>query len=191
MKNKSNKLPKWLIVCLVIVIVLGVYALVGTITFSRKIHLPIQEYTAEEHSIALDILEEDYNPIGEQRTDSEYKQLVEKQVGISFYFYTEKDLGNRLDGTTHPLLRIITIDSTISGYDYCIALAHEALHLKTFCANERYICIETFKFLYENEDEELHNIGVWYARDQLFGLYRGDYNIQDFIINYLLKGENK
>jgi hypothetical protein len=22
-------------------------------------------------------------------------------------------------------------------------------------------------------------------------LYRGDYNIQDFIINYLLKGENK
>lgn len=189
MKQKSDKFPKWLIAFLIVEAILVLYTLVVMIMFFRIIEVPTEPYSNEEYNQVLNLLNSDYEQSTPQRTDDEYKRVIEEQLGLSMYIYTEKDLGNSTDGITHILVRLITIDSTIEGYEYCLAFTHEALHLKTCSKNETYICTETFKFLYENEDEELHNIGVWYARQQLMDLYIGEYNIKNYIINYIIGEE--
>lgn len=183
MKQKTNKYPKWLLVILIIEAVLVLYTLIVMTMFFRTIEVPTENYSNEEYDQVFNILNANYEQPIQQKEKYEYKRIIEEQLGLSMYFYTEKDLENTIEGITHILIRLITIDSTIEGYEYCLAFAHEALHLKTYSKNETYICIETFKFLYENE--ELHNVGVWYARQQLMGLYIGEYDIKSYIINYI------
>ena len=183
MKQETDKFPPAILITLIFEAVLVLYMLIVMIVFFRPIKVPTELYSNEEYNQVFNILNADYEQPTQQIGKYEYKRIIEDQLGLSMYFYTEGDLANSIEGVTHILLRKIVIDSTIEGYEYCLAFAHEALHLKTYSKNETYVCMETFKFLYENE--KLHNVGVWYARQQLMGLYTGEYDIKSYIINYI------
>lgn len=105
-------------------------------------------------------------------------------MNLSMYIYCESRLGELYKGITSPIFRTIIIDEELKGYDYCETFAHEAIHLKYIVDNERYVCFETFKYLYEND--KLHDVGVWYGYNQITrGHTLVEYDISDLVIDYL------
>ena len=118
-------------------------------------------------------------------SDSDFKKIVEDEICLKFYFYGRANLGETYNGLTLATIRTILIDERMSGYDYCVVFAHEAIHLKHFIGNERYVAFETFKFLYESK--KLHDVGCYYGIRQMHGFYTGEYDVYDLIIDYLTK----
>lgn len=120
----------------------------------------------------------------EIKTNEEYRELIEEDMGINFYIYSEKDLVG-YSGKTYPIIRLIILDSELTGYKYCETFVHEAIHLKEFIGQEDYVSFKTFQYMYENE--ELRNVGVWFGLSQIYGSYEGEYNVSHLIVNYLTK----
>lgn len=183
-KRKLDWISKIGVGLILICVILLVYMGIVGIVFCRKINMPIKIFMPTDYYNVLDMLERDYENSIPHRSNKQYKALVEEQLDLNFYIYIEKELDNH-NGLAIATIRTIVLDDDLTGYQYCYVFTHEAMHFKKFAKNETYICFETFKFLYENEDEELHNVGVWYAIRQLYGYYSGEYDCSDYIINYL------
>jgi hypothetical protein len=149
--------------------------------FFRDKKIPPYINSQLDYLNAYDILCQEYDDTC-QKPKAYYKEFVEDDMGVKFYFYGERKL-DKHNGLTFATIRLIVVDNTIDGYEYCVTFAHECIHLKQFVSDERYVCYETFKYLYESE--ELHEVGVWYGYRQLYGCYNGEYNIEDLVVNYL------
>lgn len=162
-------------------VILIVYMSILVFISFRKIDMPVVIYTSNEYNKVLADLWVEYIPLNTQRTNQEYKELLEEELDLNFYIYCEADLKSNCGLRLTPI-RTMIIDKELSGYEYCLTFTHEAMHFKRFSANEIYICFETFKYLYENKDTELHNFGVRYAITQLRG--EADYDCHDQIIGY-------
>lgn len=185
MKHK-NSFIKALCIIILIFVVANVYLITVGLVFNRKITTPLYFYSSNDWHIAYNKLEQEYES-STAKSNSEYKELIEQQADFKFYFYKEKEIKGKYCGFAYPTIRLIVIDERLSGYKYALNFAHEVMHLKRFAGDERYICFETFKFLYESEG--LHNVGVYYAQRQLGGGWSGEYQIEDLIIKYLLEKE--
>lgn len=177
----KSKLDRAIAVLLLMcVLTLAYFGTCGLIFFRDK-SIPPHINTQLDYLNAYDVLLQEHDDT-RQKPKAYYKEFVEKDMGVKFYIYGEKELG-KYNGKTFVTIRLILIDNTIDGYEYCTTFAHEIIHLTHFVANERYVCYETFKYLYESE--ELHEVGVWYGCRQIYGYYSGEYNISDLIVNYL------
>lgn len=187
MFKNLDKTTKSLIIAVIIVSIISLYFIIVSIVFTRKIDVLVENYTQSDYLKAWNIIEEEYCGDTVERTNKEFKTLIENDLNLSFYIYCDKPLNSSVKGKSYISVRLMIIEKQLKGYEYCLVFAHEAMHFKKFAKNEKYICIETFKYLYENEDNELHNAGVWYAREQLLGCYTGEYDIRSFIINCLVR----
>lgn len=162
------------------------YCLTLLLIFHRGLDLPTPQITYQQYTKAKEILEEDLHENPCWFTDQEFKNYIEKDFNLKFYIYTESDLKGNYNGKTYPVTRTIVIDNELNGYGYCKTFVHETIHLKHMVANERYVCFETFKYLYESDD--LHDVGVWYGYRQVVnGHYLAEYNISDLVVDYLTK----
>lgn len=170
-------------ICLVILIYLGICCGV----FFRKKELGIAVVTTTQCYIAMEMLRQDYDYDAGVKSKQFYRDAIEKDLGVKFYIYGETDLGSKYNGLTIPTIRTILIHDDVTGEDYCIVFAHESIHLTQFISNERYVCFETFKYLYESKIEELHNAGVRFGLKQIQGVYSGEYDVYDLIVDYLTK----
>ena len=171
-----------LAVLIICVIVLGwVFSIL--LIFNRQVEIPITIVNYKNYYEALSILQKELGKNPCKFNDSQYKEYVEKDLGLSFYIYKEKDLGNKFNGKAYPTIRTIFLHEELTGYEYCEVFVHEAIHIKRCIKNEKYVCYETFKYLYE--DEVLHHVGVAYAWKQMNTSYSWDYNIQTQVIYYL------
>ena len=185
--KKYDKLDKIfisvIILCVFVLIYFGTCALI----FFRNKDVPLVVVNSKDYYNAIDKLHREYNDNAiTSLSESQYKEIVEKELGLKFYIYLERDIkSNDYVGLTLPTIRTIIVDEYAKGYEYCITFAHETIHLIQFIKEERYVCFETFKYLYESN--KLHDIGVWYAMKQLYGYYSGEYNISDLVIDYLTK----
>lgn len=182
-KRKLDWISKIGIGLILIGVIFLVYMVILVFIYYREIDMPVVIYTPNEYNKVLADLWSEYIPLNTQRTNQEYKELIEEELDLNFYIYCEKDLKWN-DGLELKPIRTIIIDNDLSGYEYCLNFIHEAMHFKRLSANETYIHFETFKYLYENEDIELHNFGVRFAIKQLRGDYKEDYNCHDQIIGY-------
>ena len=177
-KSKFNRaIAVLLLICVLAFVYLGVCG----ILFFRNKTLPVYINSQYDYLYACNILEQGYEE-RDVRTKEYYRNKVEKDLGLNFYFYKERKL-SEYGGVTFPTIRLIVLDTDVSGYEYCVVFAHETIHLTQFIADERHVCYETFKYLYESE--ELHEVGAWYGYRQLYGYYNGEYNIEDLVVNYL------
>lgn len=177
----KSKLDRAVAILLLMCILTLVYCLTCGLIFFRNKNISPHINTQLEYLNAYNILCQEYSDTC-NKPKSYYKQFVEKDMEVKAYFYSERKL-NKYNGLIFATIRLIVIDNTIDGYEYCTTFTHEVIHLTHFVANERYVCYETFKYLYESE--ELHEVGVWYGCRQIYGYYSGDYNISDLIVNYL------
>jgi hypothetical protein len=96
------------------------------------------------------------------------------------------------NGECNLYFRIIRINPSRKGAYYARTFTHEAMHLKHCTEKELFVCYETFKFLYENENKYLRSAGVQYAIDNLKHNVAEEYNITSQIMYYFLveKGAN-
>lgn len=177
MLKKLNKIANWLIIILVIV---NIYLLGIGVAFNRDIRVPVVFPQQSQYTMAWNILNEDFEE--PTKTDDELRDVIAKDLGLKLYFYKEKPMQDYA-GKTYVTIRLILMDIDANGFEYAQVFTHEVMHLKKMVANEKWVCFETFKYLYEHE--ELHNVGVWYGQKQLQGCYGGEYNIADLIVNYL------
>ena len=143
-----------------ICVALASYVIVGIGVFYRPISVPKYEYSKTELEHYADMLNDQYDVRLRRLTKEEYKYLLDLDLDAT-YMYSEKPM--RMAGVTHPLIRLISTDNDLDDMEYCVALTHEMHHLLLFSGNERYICQETFKYLYENENEYLRNVGIRYG----------------------------
>lgn len=181
-----KKAIKWLILIIVTMIIF--YSSI-TMAFNRKIDVPINTYTQEELSETYDLLLYEYDTNMVYKTKKEYRKLISDELNLNFFWYREDELGDRYEGQMSLFTRLIIIDPDLSPIKYCITFTHEVMHFKKFSADERYICFETFKWLYEHDNPELHNAAVLYGLYQVQGCYSGEYDCRDCIINYLKEGK--
>ena len=181
---KMDRGLRSLIAVSIFVGVICIRCLFIALIFMRREATPKDEYSYEDYRKAYKTLGEDLDAPYSIRTDKEYKEFIEKDLGLKYYIYTENDL-KRDSGRAYILIRTMVIDKHQDGYYYCLTFAHECMHMVRFRQDERYISFETFKYLYEHEDEELHNVGVWYGYRVLRDKYSGDYDIKEEIVNYL------
>lgn len=154
----------------------------------RRIDMPRYTYTLEEENKAIKQLQNEYDTSYPALTKEEYKELVENDLDFKMYIYAEMNLDKwNANGVALILIRTIIIDDDVDISVYPMVLAHEILHFKKLSNNEKFICLETFKYLYHNDDVQLKNIGILYGLQQLGGAYVGDYEIKEYIIKEIKK----
>lgn len=181
---EKSKLDRFIAFMVLVIVLMLVYLGVVVLVFFRNKTMPIHFYTNTDYLTAVEILEKEYDKNEEVKSNSYYKSKIEKDFKLNCYIYSEKKLKSH-NGVTFPTIRTIIIRQGVGGYEYCETLAHETIHLKEFIKQEDYVSYKTFLYLYESE--ELHNVGVWFGLRQLYGYYSGEYNVADYIVNYLTK----
>ena len=168
-----------LLLCMFVLLYLGGVAVV----IFRKKQMPVYINSQADCMNAYSRLVREYDERADVKSNEYYRQLIEKDLGLKFYIYKETDNMSYYTAGSCLVIRTIVIDKNNVGYTYCWNFAHEAMHLKHFILHEEYVCFETFKYLYEHE--ELHNVGVVLGLNILKGLYSGEYDVSDYIIDYL------
>ena len=179
-KDKLKRLK--IIICLIIIVVSLVTG-IRLLVFFREIKLPTLNYTNSEYLYAFDKLYKDFDFNMPSKTKQEYKEQLENELNFKHYIYFERN--PNFNGWQNVVIPTIIINEELSEYDYCRILTHEIMHFKKFSANETYVSFETFKYLYENECEYLHNVGVLYGINQVYNHSGGEYDISGLIVNYL------
>ena len=144
------------------------------------------ECTDEQAQEVLGILQEEYEYVNFNRTKQDYRELIEDDFNCHLYIYKEKDLPEGIDGQCQPIFRTITIDINADNFFYCCAFAHEMIHLTGYIQQENYVNFQTFRYLYEHEDEELHNYGIKMGILSLSGAFPQEYDCNGEIIDYIL-----
>lgn len=118
-------------------------------------------------------------------TNNEYKYLIESELSLFPYKFYVKELSER-NGECNLYFRTIKISPQRKGVYFARTFTHEAMHLKHITGDELFVCFETFKYLYENENKYLHNTGVIYAIDVIEHNVAENYNITNQIMYYFL-----
>jgi hypothetical protein len=177
-KIKCKKLISFL---LILMIPFCVYCGIIYAIKHRIMALPSGIVTHRQTLDAYTRLCKEYDDLCDNESDYYYKTKIEQDLNLKCYLYKEKRISKL--GDSNCYFRTIRIDTRVTGYTYCETFAHETMHLKYYTANERFVCYETFKYLYESE--ELHNVGVWYGLKQLNGDCSGEYDISGLVVNYL------
>jgi hypothetical protein len=186
--RKLDKISKIFIsLCVIVLTYFGVLVII----LFRKINMPVEIYTHQQANKVYQTLYQDYYDYDltyikcNADFKIEVKELIRIKLDIKHYIYIEKKLKSKNSGLCLPTIRTIVIDKQLSAYKYVLVLTHELMHLKTYSNQEDFVCFETFKWLYNSDNELLHKVGVKYALDQLNYKYSGEYLIFDYIINYL------
>ena len=181
---RKSKLFKCLIVFILLeVLFLAYIGIIGLVVYREK-DMEVETVTYMDCYNALNILRQDINKNHCTMSKDEFREFVEDDLGVHFYIYKERDFKGKYVGKTYHPIRTIVLDKNLEDYTYFVQFVHELMHLKTYVAQEDYICFETFKYLYESE--ELHDVGVWYALRKLNGFQgSGEYCIDYHIVNYL------
>ena len=189
---KLDKLDKILITLIVICVGVLLGEITACIIFFRRVDMPDASYSMDDYYASIYTLYNEYDAsLNNQQHKNYYRNMIEDQAKFGPYLYLETHMDDN-SGLAILMLRTIVIDKDITNVEtYCMVFAHEVMHFKTFHGNETYVSFETFKFLYESDDPYLHNVGVKYGLQQLYGYYGGEYDCHNYIINYLVKGDTK
>lgn len=167
--------------CVIIIVLMSSYALL----IRRMPIMTGYDCTDEQTKNAIIKLQQEYVPMESTRTRADYRKIIEDDFNCRFYFYREADLPEGVDGQCQPLFRTITMDSYIDNFFYCSAFAHEMIHLTSYIEQENYVTYQTFKYLYEHNDPELHNFGVKVGLLCLYNAYPTEYDCNGEVIGYL------
>ena len=183
--SKYSKIEKVLVGFILFMVLILCYCGVCAIILFRGKKVPLQVNSCiDYYNVSQTIGTPEYSY---KTPRKEFRNFVKSELGIWGYLYFESDkLPSDKAGLSLPIIRTIIIDDELDNeYEYYATIVHEFMHLKHFIINERFVCWQTFLYLWESE--ELHDIGVWYARHQVGGAYSNKYDISDLIVDYLTK----
>ena len=189
MVKKVDKVTKVMLIILYICLVILTIETIIACIFHRSIDMPESDYDTYDKIHAYKVLYSEYDKgVNSWQMDKKfYRDTVTDLAKLGPYLYFEKDIKSA-SGLSIALIPSIIVDEELDDAEiYCWVFTHEVMHIKRFSANETYVCFETFKFLYESENDYLHNAGVRYGTRQLNGYYHGEYDCSGYIINYLKK----
>lgn len=115
--------------------------------------------------------------------------IVQTEVDNLFncqYILIHKDLSDTdIIGRTYIIPKIIIIHDDLSMEDFVITLTHELIHITHLTANERYTSFQTFKILYESNNDYFRNVALYFAVLQVNNCYPYDYDCSGYIADYL------
>ena len=118
-------------------------------------------------------------------TRSQARASLEAEFNFDNYTYKEGKVKNGMGLSIIPI-RYIKVDVAADDMEYYyIVLAHEMCHIKYFTTNEIYTQFMAFKGLYESDNDELKQAGIWLGIYILNRGYSEDYDCSNLIINYL------
>ncbi len=178
--SKIRRVLKVLNVIIVVLVIVGIYPLIVGISSSRDLSVPVIITTQDQCLKAYNILNEEYEDL--TQSEDELRDLIASDFELRLYFYEKIPLED-CAGKVNMITRRIFVDADINNHEFAKVFAHEVIHLKMLTSDERWVCFETFKYLYRHE--ELHSAGVWYGQLQLQGCWDGEYDIRDLIVDYL------
>lgn len=191
-----KKLKRFGIVVCVIGYIILTYCAVIYFYGNRYIELDVCPYTNDQRQCVIEQL------VAERKTtkfDSKpnpyWRHLLEDELDFHFYIFLYNDeFSITTAGDSNRYSRVIRMDIDRRDTGFVRTMTHEIMHIKLCSTNERYVCYETFKFLYEHDNIMFRYTAISYAINQLDGLWRDNakYNIEDQIIYYFLneQGEN-
>lgn len=183
--EKKDIWEKILIATLILCGLIITYIIIFGIIFFRDTDLKECLYIRSDWEIVYYSLWDEYDEGLGMLSNDEYRNLLEDEIGIHVYFYNYTNLPEEYAGKSYTVIRYMLIDKDVWGEKYATVFTHEAFHIKKCTGNERFVCFETFKLLYNSSNKYLHNAGVMYAILQLEYSYTGEYLCEDLIINYL------
>lgn len=169
----------------ILCVIMLLYIMCCGIVFFKKKNIKYKYVDATDYYVVLEMLYREFDEECKPLKNNQYRELIENDFDLKFYNYKEKRLSNGTAGITFPVIRMIILDDRLLNEEYCVVFAHEAIHLDCYVADERWVCFETFKYLYKSENPKLHNAGVKYAIQQMKGLYREERDVYDLIVDYL------
>lgn len=191
-----KKLKRFSIVVCVIVYIILTYCAGIYFYGNRYIELDVCPYINDQRQRVIEQL------IAERKTtkfinkpNPYWRHLLEDELNFHFYiFLYDDELPTTMVGYSNRYLRVIRMDVDRRDTGFVRTMTHEIIHIKLCSSNERYVCYETFKFLYEHDNTMFKYTAISYAINQLDGLWRNndEYNIEDQIMYYFLnkQGEN-
>lgn len=192
-KLMLKKLKRCLIVIFIVAhIILGYYVTIYLVG-NRNIQLDVCTYTNDQRQWVIEHL------VAERKTtkliskpNSYWRHLLEDELDFHFYIFLYNDeFPITTAGDSNIYSRVIRMDVDRRDTGFVRTMTHEIMHIKLCSTNERYVCYETFKFLYEHDNTMFRYTAISYAINQLDGLWRDNdkYNIEDQIMYYFLNGQ--
>lgn len=140
--------------------------------------LPSNHYTYYDYCYAYNTLEVQQNTTLRPLSNAEYR----KKLNITRHIYVEISSNKSY---SLPQLNIILMQNNLEGHSYARLLTHEMLHIRKYSGDDRYIQLETFKYLYHSNDEHLKQVGITFGLNMLNEKYDNEYDIKGNLINYL------
>ena len=159
-------------------VIIIICILLGIVTF--EMIYPRVAYKMEYKSANTSIYVE-YKEVTNY-TKQEVKSKLEELLGLSCYFYQEKDLGEEISGVSYLMFRFIIIEKDLNINDYIEVLCHEMIHLKYNTLNERFTQYKTFEVLYNSE---FNQVALNIAYNMKHGIYPYEYDCYAYIVEYL------
>lgn len=193
-KSRLKKVKSILIgVCVIVYVVLFYYLYIHFYS-KRPIKLDVCEYTNEQKQDVIDLLlTEKTSTKFIEKTNKYWRNLLEDELNFHIYFHYYDELTDSTVGLSNKYFRTIIMDISRTNTGYIRTFTHEVMHIKLCSSNEKYVCYETFKFLYENENTMLKRTAIVYAIDQLTGAWDNspNYDIKSQIMYYFLKEQGE
>lgn len=94
---------------------------------------------------------------------SELKREVDKLYDIPHVTIHKEIKFRNKSAFSDPLLHYVVVDIDLKGLDFVLDYAHELTHIKYQTGNEMWVTYQTFKDLYESDNEMLHIAGLAYG----------------------------
>lgn len=186
-----KKLKRFAIVVCVIGYIILTYCAVIYFYSNRNILLDVCPYTNAQRQYVIEHL------VAERKTtkfiskpNPYWRHLLEDELDFHFYIFLYNDeLPITTVGDSNIYSRVIRMDIDRRDTGFVRTMTHEIMHIKLCSTNERYVCYETFKFLYEHNNTMFRYTAISYAINQLDGMWRNndEYNIEDQIMYYFLE----
>lgn len=102
------------------------------------------------------------------------------------YILIYRDLSDAdIIGCAYIIPKIVVIHDDLSMEDFVITLTHELIHITHITTNERYTSFQTFKILYESDNDYFKNVALYFAHLQVKNYYSYDYDCSGYIVDYL------
>lgn len=175
-------LKRIFVIILIILLPVCTYFTVICAIKHRDTSIQYVSYTIVDVMYAKSELQKEYS--FEPLSNRVYRNALEEELKLKWYYYDVVDLGEGLNGLSNCYYRTIKIHEDLEGYWYCKTMCHEMIHLKYLTGDETYTSYMTFVRLYESDNEILRRVGAWYGLNQIENRVYGEYNCRDYVISY-------
>lgn len=163
------------------------FCAISIIWFKHRPILEVRAYCPNE--LVLDYLSQNTKTIKTDKTLLEIRYEISRDFDFGNYIYKGSNviMNGYKAGYCQLLINYIVVYENQSKENYAWTFAHELMHLKLFNRNETLTEFETFKALYNSENEFLRQVAINKGYSYLLEpRQNAEYEISGYIADYIL-----